>query len=250
MSWDSSDVIAGNEITSAIYNNLRADVLKVWADLIPVGVIFEWSGPIENVPDTFLVCDGSAVSRNTYSDLFAAIGIVNGAGNGTTTFNLPNTTNRFSVGAGDDYSVGTVGGNKDITLTEAQMPQHNHTCQDDDNDHEHNIRIFDEGAENTHQHGIPVTTISVQTGSTTIYYPSGEDWDIEGDYFPTGGERNSVWEEPGHIHNFSVSQDEEDPYIVSPKHNHVISNKGGGESHSNIPPYSATYKIIKAFKDD
>jgi hypothetical protein len=44
---------------------------------------------LATVPDGFLSCDGSAVSRSTYGNLFAAIGTTYGAGDGSTTFNLP-----------------------------------------------------------------------------------------------------------------------------------------------------------------
>jgi hypothetical protein len=43
-----------------------------------------------SAPQTTLACDGSAVSRTTYADLFSAIGITFGPGDGSTTFNLPN----------------------------------------------------------------------------------------------------------------------------------------------------------------
>ena len=46
-------------------------------------------------PDGWLFCDGSAISRTTYSDLFAKIGTVFGSGDGSTTFNIPDTRGRF-----------------------------------------------------------------------------------------------------------------------------------------------------------
>lgn len=50
------------------------------------------------VPTGWLLCDGSAISRSTYSTLFTAIGVNYGAGNGTTTFNIPNFAGRVPVG--------------------------------------------------------------------------------------------------------------------------------------------------------
>lgn len=47
---------------------------------------------LASVPDGFLSCDGSAVSRSTYGNLFAAIGTTYGVGDGSTTFNLPNAS--------------------------------------------------------------------------------------------------------------------------------------------------------------
>ena len=70
----------------------------------PVGVIKDYGGV--SAPPNYLICDGSAISRTTYSKLFAVIGTKFGAGNGTTTFNLPNLINKFSKGVGSG-SVGT-----------------------------------------------------------------------------------------------------------------------------------------------
>jgi microcystin-dependent protein len=62
-------------------------------------------------PDGWLICDGSAVSRTTYADLFAVIGTTYGAGDGNSTFNLPDTRHRvlWSAGqwnVGDHYDEG------------------------------------------------------------------------------------------------------------------------------------------------
>ena len=66
--------------------------------VIPAGVIWPYGGTA--APSGFLLCDGSAVSRTTRADLFAAIGTVWGPGDGSTTFNLPKTLGCMLVGAG------------------------------------------------------------------------------------------------------------------------------------------------------
>lgn len=63
------------------------------AGMMPTGSIIPFAGT--NIPDGYLLCDGSAISRTTYADLFAVIGTVYGTGDGSTTFNLPNCMNRF-----------------------------------------------------------------------------------------------------------------------------------------------------------
>lgn len=61
---------------------------KAKLDLLePVGSVIEFAG--STVPSGYLECDGSAVSRSEYSSLFAVIGTTWGAGDGSTTFNLP-----------------------------------------------------------------------------------------------------------------------------------------------------------------
>lgn len=74
-------------------------------DPIPTGVILTFGG--STVPEGFLLCNGAAISRTTYAKLFAAIGTLYGAGDGATTFNLPDMRDRFAEGAGGTYSVGT-----------------------------------------------------------------------------------------------------------------------------------------------
>ena len=62
-----------------------------------VGTVQWYAG--HNLPSNHLLCDGSAVSRTTFAGLFAVIGTTYGAGNGSTTFNLPNLIGRFAEGA-------------------------------------------------------------------------------------------------------------------------------------------------------
>ena len=63
------------------------------AGMMPAGSIIPFAGT--NIPDGYLLCDGSVISRTTYADLFAAIGTVYGAGDGSTTFNVPNLFDRM-----------------------------------------------------------------------------------------------------------------------------------------------------------
>lgn len=57
---------------------------------VPTGTVVPFAGA--TAPDGFLICDGSAISRTRYADLFAVIGTTYGAGDGNSTFNLPNKT--------------------------------------------------------------------------------------------------------------------------------------------------------------
>ena len=70
----------------------------------PTGSVMPFVGTV--APDGWLIADGSAVSRSTYSDLFALTGTAYGPGDGSSTFNLPDFTDRGPLGPGT-YSVGT-----------------------------------------------------------------------------------------------------------------------------------------------
>lgn len=131
------------------------------------GEIRVYSGP--NLPSGFLWCDGSAVSRTTYANLYAQLGTTYGAGDGSTTFNLPDLRGRVPVGKDDmnntvgtgggaasrvtsggsgvdGATLGASGGSETHTLTEAEMPAHDH----DFNDPQHNHGVTDGG----HAHNV------------------------------------------------------------------------------------------------
>ncbi len=81
--------------------------------VIPAGSVAPFSGSV--VPDGWLLCDGSAASRTTYSNLFLALGVAHGQGNGSTTFNLPDYRGQFLRGRVDISTVtgsGTAGSNQ------------------------------------------------------------------------------------------------------------------------------------------
>ena len=84
----------------------------------PVGCINLYAG--STAPTGWLICDGSAVSRTTYANLFSVIGTTYGTGNGSTTFNLPNLKGKVPVGLNssdtDFNSVGKTGGGKQTLI--------------------------------------------------------------------------------------------------------------------------------------
>lgn len=88
----------------------------------PVGTVYMWAA--ETTPTGHLRLDGSAVSRTTYAALFALWATKYGAGDGTTTFNLPDARNRFPYMAAL-ADVGDTGGSS--LITEAQLPAHDHS---------------------------------------------------------------------------------------------------------------------------
>lgn len=81
---------------------------------IPAGVVMDYAGP--SVPTGWLECDGAAVSRVTYAALFTAISTTWGAGDGSTTFNLPDFRGRTRIGRGTGTAT-AAGSNADVDTT-------------------------------------------------------------------------------------------------------------------------------------
>ena len=97
---------------------------------IPTGTLHAFAG--STAPAGYLLCDGSAVSRTTYASLFAVLSTTYGAGNGSTTFNVPDMRGRAPIGAGTGTgltlrSLGVSLGAETHTLQTSQIPSHSHT---------------------------------------------------------------------------------------------------------------------------
>ena len=96
----------------------------------PSGAILQFAG--SSAPSNWLLCDGALVSRTTYATLFGVIGTVYGAGDGSSTFKLPDLRGRVPIGAGQGSNlqnrvIAATGGAETHTLTEPQLPSHDHS---------------------------------------------------------------------------------------------------------------------------
>jgi microcystin-dependent protein len=99
------------------------------------------------LPSNYLWCDGKPYSRTTYAGLFTAIGIAYGAGDGTTTFNVPDYRGRVPMGADNmggtaasritsiSNALGTVGGEEKHALTIGELAAHGHGVTDPGHGH-------------------------------------------------------------------------------------------------------------------
>ena len=185
------------------------------------GAIFLFAG--KHVPDGWLICNGAAVNRSTYADLFRVIGTTYGVGNGSTTFNVPDLRGRFPLGRDDmgDTSANRVtaaaadrlggsGGAETHTLTTAEMPAHNHKAF-----------VDPEGG---------------WTGSR-----SERDWIHNSSRSRVFAGRNiGRGSGTGYEDAKSVGHVTRNPHSRTP-----LNPTGGDAAHNNLPPYLALNYLIK-----
>lgn len=196
-------------ITNAKLNSeVTALITALYNTKIPTGTILPFAG--SSAPSNALLCDGSAVSRNTYATLYSVIGTAYGIGDGSTTFNVPNLKGKIPVGYNSSESefnaLGKAGGEKTHLLTSSEMPTHNHT-QDA---HIHTVYNANSGGSS---YGFDPTKI---TGTLAT---SNRLADSQGSSLLVG---------------------------VSDSRTPSISSSGGSSAHNNIQPYITVNYIIIA----
>lgn len=143
----------------------------------PAGTVTMFAG--SSAPTGYLICDGQAVSRTTYAALFAVIGTTYGAGDGSTTFNVPNLMGRVPVGAGlgtglTNRVLASQGGEESHTLTSDEIPSHSHSINDPG--HSHTSRIGRDDGNNSNISGQAPpgdATINILDGYSTTNNTTG-----------------------------------------------------------------------------
>jgi microcystin-dependent protein len=193
--------------------------------VMPTGAMLEYAGSA--APTGWLLCNGAAISRTVYAALFAVLGTAYGAGDGSTTFNLPDRRGKFGVGVDGTYTRGSTGGatttssagshshtgnTGSTTLTTAQIPAHNHTGTTD--------------FSGSHSH----------YGTAANFFGGGNSFE-EGGPGPNWGETSITGGDHAHSLNINSTGG-------GAGHNHTISSDGA-HTHTVTPPYLASNFIIK-----
>lgn len=163
-------------------------------------------------PDGWLKANGATVSRSAYSDLFSRIGTTFGAGNGSTTFQIPDLRGEFIRGWDDGRGIdgARVLGSSQVD----QNKSHSHTGSTSSDSHSHTGTT----SSDSHDHG------------STRRYPSGSGSSVRGFDQATGGGWSN-WESGGgsplssdsHNHSFSTSSD---------SHSHTVTTNPDGGSEA------------------
>lgn len=202
-----SELVSGNKAITE--NGIDIDVtnyatISVEVDSMPIGTISMFAGA--TAPTGYLLCQGQAVSRTTYANLFTVIGTTYGTGNGSTTFNLPNLQGRFALGKNSSHALASTGGAETVTLSTNEIPAHTHGSKS-------------------------LTGSAEAYGDTGILGGSGGTWGIisKGD----GGYIGPSWTDGYAGYKLNIDATHE--------HNSV----GGGADHENMPPYQTVNYIIK-----
>lgn len=121
------DALSANQ--GVILKNMIEQGGGFGGDSLPVGSIIEYTSDI--IPEGWLLCNGQAVSRSVYIDLFNIIGTDYGQGDGVMTFNIPDLRGKSIIGKDENdtdfNTLGKVGGEKTHTLTISEMPSHSHS---------------------------------------------------------------------------------------------------------------------------
>lgn len=200
----------------------------------PIGAMMPFAGSVSTPPTGWLSCDGSAVSRTTYAVLYAVVGTTYGAGNGTTTFNLPNLQNRVPVGSGSSYTRGQTGGTSTVTLTDSQMPSHGHSLSvsgstNSAGSHSHGGSTDSDGG---HSHsgdgGAGSRSDLLASGGSNAATPG------TGSTSSAGSHNHGLSTDSGGSHSHTVS--------VSGS----VGSAGSDAAHENMQPFVAMPYIIRA----
>lgn len=193
---------------------------RLLSNTVPVGTVVDFGGG--TVPNGFLPCDGSLVSRTTYSELFQTIGDKYGVGDGVSTFGIPDFRGRVAVGSGQGTGLslrarGDSFGVESVSLTTNQIPSHNHSVGV-------TVSAATSGG-GSHNHTIAAANTS-QTDFGSGKFVGGND----------GSEATGLTVDStgsGHTHTINVTT------------NVAQSSVGSGAAHTNMQPSLVVTKMIR-----
>jgi microcystin-dependent protein len=114
---------------NVVLTNESGELLVNYNKIVPCGSIINYSG--DSSPNGWLICDGSEISKTTYSNLFSVIGTKYGSASNINNFKLPDLSERLPIGKSVTNNLGNIGGSNSITLSTTQMPSHTHTGTSD-----------------------------------------------------------------------------------------------------------------------
>jgi microcystin-dependent protein len=204
----------------------------------PAGVVQQYAGA--TAPTGYILCQGQAVSRTTYATLFAVVSTTYGAGDGSTTFNVPNLQGKIPVGLNSaDLSFdvrGETGGEKTHAIATAELPSHNHTFTGTAHTHTVDPTSFTTASGGTHTH-----TYNDYYHGTTL----SDNADDRGVASSTGADHERTTLTTGtngaHTHAIDVPSTTSSSTTATG----TISNTGSSTAMNVLQPYIVLNYIIK-----
>lgn len=220
----SGTVAAGDHTHDDRYyteTEMDAIIAAALAASVPVGTVSQTARA--TAPTGYLICDGSAISRTTYSDLFTAIGTAYGSGDGSTTFNVPNLKGKVPVGRDASQTefdtLGETGGAKTHQLSVDELPSHSHSMA---HTHTFSGTTSSDGA---HAHNT-WNLYTVAAGGGAIMTGA-----------PGDGRGNATDVQGTHSHSYSGT--------TSGSSASTTGGAGSTLAHNNLQPYVVLNYIIK-----
>ncbi len=138
---------------------------------VPVGSVISFAG--ENIPENYLICDGSEISRTEYSELFTALGESWGAGDGSSSFNLPDLRGQFIRGVDGSADVDPNKENRTAIHTGGNTGNNVGTYQQDEfKNHNHTM---ERGTNMTGGYNAPCWAVDLTSGSFQTDYSGGDE---------------------------------------------------------------------------
>ena len=213
---------------------------------VPAGTVMAYAG--STAPSGWMFCDGSAVSRSTYSTLYSAIGTTYGTGNGSTTFNVPDLRGRTIFGKDDmggvaasrlntsggltaSNTLGATGGNQTISLGLTNIPSHNHTFTGT------SVSTSSDAHSHTYYDAYFAENFSGGVGGNARYGTSAN----------TDNDNNFYWRTASNTHSQSQSgiSTSSDAHSHTVTANGTIGSTGSGTAFSTLNPALILNYIIK-----
>jgi microcystin-dependent protein len=210
---------------------VRLDPGSVAGFVVPTGTVTSFAGAA--APAGWLMCNATPVSRTVYADLFAVIGTTYGAGNGSTTFNVPNLVDRHAVGAGASYARGATPGNSTHSHS---TPNHTHPVSG----HTHTVPAHEHGLGADGRALITMESNAIYIRRTTLSSTWHSTRRIEGAVGDTGAWMSTAAELDGST-NFAG------PWVTGTGGTGQTGSDGAGTtgSASTLSPSVALNYIIK-----
>lgn len=199
-----------------------------------IGNIIAFTG--STIPEGYLECDGSEISRADYEDLFDVIGITYGSGDGSSTFNLPNLLGKVALGVSGTYSAGSTGGEESHTILDTETPSHLHNIPQ--HTHANTISATTPELSHTISTQPSFTYTGLKTTTSTGSGSSGSAYSGRSSVNMTSSTAVAI------TAHASAACTVSGGITDCPTFN--TESTGGGVAHNNMMPYLAVTYIIKA----